>query len=319
MTDQLHSGGTLPTIDVLVDAADAGLHPWVLDHVPETERRSALAEELGFWLHTAAQDLAYARSFAEVAPHSGEPAASYLDRWLPLGDDGSHVLIGPRYLGRDPDLPFMGVSGSDRPLAASDAGALQALARRELAPFAPKFVLVTTSDRIGAWPGTRPELRQLVGLLGDLRQRPVPPELSAVPRTDTTVYGRYRQIYDDDVARDPAHGRHARAETRDDLDELAGRGLLLDVEVDGVWAGIVAAEPDARRGVRGATVIELILDRPFRGRGYGKHLSTLLARAVPLPDDQCLIGTIHAGNTTSYRSALAAGRIDVGGEIRVPL
>jgi L-amino acid N-acyltransferase YncA len=71
--------------------------------------------------------------------------------------------------------------------------------------------------------------------------------------------------------------------------------------------------------VRGATVIELILDHRFRGRGYGKHLSTLLARGVPLPDDQCLMGTIHADNRTSYRSARAAGRVDVGGEIVVPL
>jgi hypothetical protein len=31
------------------------------------------------------------------------------------------------------------------------------------------------------------------------------------------------------------------------------------------------------------------------------------------------MGTIHAHNTTSYRSALAAGRVDVGGEIVVPL
>jgi GNAT superfamily N-acetyltransferase len=115
------------------------------------------------------------------------------------------------------------------------------------------------------------------------------------------------------------HARHTRAETREDLQALADQGLLFDVEVDGAWAGIVAAEPDARRGVRGATVIELILAHRFRRRGYGRHLSTLLARGVPLPDDQFLIGTIHADNTAAYRSALAAGRVDVGGEIVVPL
>jgi GNAT superfamily N-acetyltransferase len=309
----------LPTIDVLVDAADAGLHPWVHEHVNEAERRSALAEELGFWLDTAARDLAYAESFAEVAPQSGEPPASYLDRWLPLGDGGGHVLAGPRYLGRDPDLPFMGVSASDRPLGPADAEPLVVVARREFAAFAPKFVLLTTSDQIGAWPGTHPEQRQLVGLLGDLRRRSTPPGLTAVPRADTAIYDRYRQIFDADVAREPVHARHTRAETREDLQALAAQGLLFDVEVGGEWAGIVAAEPDARRGVRGATVIELLLDRPFRGRGYGKHLSTLLARGVPLPDGQCLMGTIHADNTTSYRSALAAGRVDVGGEIVVPL
>jgi GNAT superfamily N-acetyltransferase len=308
----------LPTLDVLVEAADAGLHPWVRAHVSQGVRRSALAEELGFWLGTAAQDLAYAASFAAAAPYSGEPPAAYLDRWLPLGN-GGHVLAGPRYLGLDPDLPFMGVSGCDRPLTPADAGPLTALARAHFAAFAPGFVLLSTADPVGAWPGTRPEQRQLVGLLGDLRLRSGPPELRAAPRADTAFYDRYRQIFDDDVARDPAHARHTRAETRDDLQELAAQGLVFDVEVDGTWAGIVAAEPDARRGVRGATVVELILDPSFRGRGYGKHLSTLLAAAVPLPDDQCLMGTIHADNVTSYRSALAAGRVDVGGEIVLPL
>ena len=308
----------LPTLDVLVEAADAGLHPWVRAHVGQEVRRSALAEELGFWLGTAARDPAYAAAFAEAAPYSGEPPAAYLDRWLPLGN-GGRVLAGPRYLGLDPDLPFMGVSGSDRPLVPADAGPLTALARAHFAAFAPRFVLLSTADPVGAWPGTRPEQRQLVGLLGDLRLRSSPPELRAAPRADTTFYDRYRQIFDDDVARDPAHARYTRAETRDDLQELAAQGLVFDVEVDGTWAGIVAAEPDARRGVRGATVVELILDPSFRGRGYGKHLSTLLATAVPLPDDQCLMGTIHADNVASYRSALAAGRVDVGGEIVVPL
>jgi GNAT superfamily N-acetyltransferase len=307
----------LPSLDVLVEAADAGLHPWVHAHVAEPVRREALAEELGFTLHTAAQDLAWAASFAEVAPPVGEPVTSYLDRWLPLGD--AHVMVGPRYLGRDPDLPFVMVTASDRPLVPTDASGLAALAREHFAPFSPGFVMLTTADPLGAWPGTRPEQRQVVGRLGDLRRRETPAELSAAPRQDTEVYERYRALFDLDVERDPAHARHTRAEERADLQDLADRGFLYDVLVDDAWAGLLAAEPDARRGVRGATVVELVLDHPHRGRGYGRHLSTLLARAVPLPDDQCLLGTIHADNVTSYRSALAAGRVDVGGEILIPL
>jgi GNAT superfamily N-acetyltransferase len=88
---------------------------------------------------------------------------------------------------------------------------------------------------------------------------------------------------------------------------------------DGAWAGILAAEPDCRRGVRGATVVELLLAPDYRGRGLGKHLSTLLAKALPLADDECLLGTIHADNTPAYRAALAAGRADVGGEVLVAL
>jgi hypothetical protein len=99
----------------------------------------------------------------------------------------------------------------------------------------------------------------------------------------------------------------------------APTSLLFDILVDGDWAGLLAAERDARRGLRGITVVELILDQAHRGHGYGRHLSTLLARAVPLPDDQFLLGTIHTDNHPAYRSALAAGRVDVGGEIVIPL
>ncbi len=145
----------LPSLETLVDAADAGLHPWVHDHVAEPVRRSALADELGFCLHTAAQDLAYAAAFAEVAPPIGQPVAAYLDRWVPIGD-GAHVLVGPRYLGRDPNLPFVMVSASDRPLTPADRTDLQAVAREHLSAFDPGFVMLTTADPIGAWPDTRP-------------------------------------------------------------------------------------------------------------------------------------------------------------------
>ena len=307
----------LPTLETLVDAADAGLHPWVHDHIAEPVRRAALADELGHCLHTAAQDLSYAAAFAEVAPPVGQPVTAYLDRWLPLGD--AHVLAGPRYLGRDPNLPFVMVTASDRPLSSADHADLEAVARGHFAAFSPGFAMLTTAEPIGAWPGTTPELRQVVGLLGDLRRLDAPSDLSVAARLDTAFYDFYQAIFDRDVARDPGHARHTRAEDRQDLQDLADRGFLFDVLVDGDWAGLVAGEPDARHGVRGATVVELILDQPFRGRGYGRHLSTLLARAVPLPDDECLLGTIHADNLPSYRSALAAGRVDVGGEIVVPL
>ncbi len=311
----------LPALDTLVAAADEALHPWVRLRVCADQRRTALAEELRYWLCTAAQDLDHARSYADAASQSGEPAEAYLDRWLPLGT-GGHVLVGPRYLGCDPDLPFVGVTASDRVLVRDDAEALREVARTAFAAFRPGFVLLTTADDlagVAAWPGGRPEMRQVVARLGDLRARPVPASLTTTRRRDTAFYGEYRRIHAEQVARDPGHARRARCEDRDDLRELAAQGLVHDVRIDGTWAGIVAAEPDARRGLRGATVVELLLDHPFRGAGHGHHLSTLLARALPMPDEQHLLGTIHADNVPAYRAALAAGRVDVGGEVVLPL
>ncbi|WP_298515821.1 GNAT family N-acetyltransferase [uncultured Nocardioides sp.] len=310
--------GALPPLEVLVDAADTGLHPWVREHVPAAVRHASLEQELGFWLGTAAQDLTHAEQFASVAPPRGQPVEAYLDRWLPLGD-GSHVLAGPRYLGRDPDLPFVGISGSDRPLRPTDQPALRALAQRHFAPFAPGFVLLWASDPVGAWPGAGTEMRQVVGTLVDLATRETPPELSTAVRRDIGCYDRYRAIHEAHVAAEPEHARHARCEDEEDLLALAEAGLVHDVLVDGEWAGLVAAEPDDRRGVPGMTVVELLLDHHVRGRGFGRHLSTLLARALPASDRSWLTGTIHADNHAAYRAALAAGRVDVGGEVRVPV
>jgi GNAT superfamily N-acetyltransferase len=306
----------LPTLTQLVNVADAALHPWVRTHVGEPVRRAALEEELGFWLNTAARDLDYATSYAEAAPQSGEPPEAYLDRWLPLSENG-HVLAGPRYLGRDPNLPFVGVSASDRPLTPHDRDALVDLARTSFRAFAPGFVLLTTADPIGTWPETGSELRQVVGLLGDLRAHDTPSQLTSRPRTNTDFYNTYRAIHHAQIERDPQHARHTRVEAEQDLQELAGKGLLHDVLVEGRWAGIVAGEPDSRRGVKGATIAELLLSPEHRGHGLGKHLSILLAKALPMDDDDCMMGTIHAENIRAYRAALSAGRIDVGGEIRI--
>jgi GNAT superfamily N-acetyltransferase len=308
----------LPPLDVIVTAADASLHPWVHAHVAEPIRRACLEEELSFWLNTAAQDMDYATGYAQAAPESGEPPEAYLDRWLPL-PDGSHVLAGPRYLGRDPNLPFVGISASDRPLTPRDQAALVAVATDSFQAFRPGFILLTTSDPIDAWPESGTELRQVVGTLGDLRARRVPPDLKTSPRTDTDFYDRYRAVHEAQVESDPQHARHARIEDEDDLQELARRGLLHDVLVEGVWAGIVAAEPDCRRGINGATVVELLLLEEYRGLGLGMHLSPLLAKALPMADDECLMGTIHADNAPAYKAALAAGRRDVGGEVRITL
>jgi hypothetical protein len=63
----------LPSLEALVDAADAVLHPWVHRHVPVGSRREALSEGPRFWLHTAAQDLEYAATYAANAPKAVSP------------------------------------------------------------------------------------------------------------------------------------------------------------------------------------------------------------------------------------------------------
>jgi len=302
----------------VVRVADAGLHPWVHAEVPQTERFAALHEELEWALTTAVIDLEFARQFAADAPSSGQPARAYLNRWIEVTSDLS-VLAGPRYRGRDPQRPFVTVDAASRLITADDVADLRCVLAEAFAAFAPGYVRVWTCNRPGDWPGTDYDLRNVAGRLRDLRRNTVPPGLTARSPESLHCYDRYAQIHREHVATHPEHAVHARLETREDLDELLAAGTVFDVVLHGQWVGLIAAEPSVQHGLRGAIVVELLLDPAVRGQGYGRHLSTLLAQHLQAPDDWFLLGTIHRDNTASYKSAIAAGRLDVGGEVIVTL
>jgi len=308
----------LPQLAELVQAGDDSLHSWVRDRFSTEQRQLALTEQLRFWLKTAACDLDWATKFKTNSPPVGEPADSYLAKWLPL-DRGGHVLVGPRYWGLDPHRPFVGVAASDRPLVPDDRESLIRIAQERYGAFKPGFVKISSPEPVGVWAKTLPGKRLVAGLVGDLRDRATPPALSTALRSDTAYYEQYEAIHATHVRLDPQHATYSHCEERSDLQDLAERGLVFDVLVSGVWAGLLAAQPDIAEGMSGATVVELILDHPYRQRGFGAALSGLLAKAIDMPAEQALFGTIHYENRPAYRAALAAGRVDIGGDILIPV
>lgn len=309
---------TRPDVHVLARVADRGSHPAVRRWRPADDRLAALRDELRWWVEVAAQDLGWARDFQAHAPQSGAPPERYLERWTEVTPDLA-VLWGPRYRARDPDTPFVGLTASSRPVARADLPALVAAAREGFAEFAPGHLTLWNADPAGTWAGTRADSRLLAAPLGELRTRPVPGSLTVHPAEDLGFYARYVDIQEQQFRADPVHRLHTRVETEETLDELRTAGTLFEVRLDGRWAGVLAGEPGVSHGLRGAVVVELLLDPAVRGRGHGAHLSVLLARALPLPDDQLLFGTVHADNRPAYRAAVRAGRVDVGGEVLVPI
>ena len=302
------------TLDDVARAADRALLPQVRSWVPEDQRLAALRDELEWSVTTAVTDMDFAREFAAAQPRSGQPARAYLNRWIDVAGDLT-VLAGPRYRGRDPDRPFAAIEAASRPLHVADVPRLRAVVAAEFAAFEPGYVAIWDSGAAGAWPGSRSDLRNVAGRLDDLRANAVPPELDARPAQTLGFYQRYAEIHARQVAADPDHALHTHLETREDLDELRAAGTLFEVFRDDVWAGVLAVAPGAQHGLRGYIVIELLLDPGVRGHGYGKHLSGLLARRLDAAGDAFLLGTIHTDNLPSYRSAIASGRIDVGGEV----
>jgi hypothetical protein len=309
---------TVPTLDDAVLAADRALHPRVYTWVPRPARLEALREELAWSVTTAVDDLEFARAFAAAQPQSGQPVHAYLNRWIDVTTDLT-VLAGPRYRARDPERPFVAIDAATRPIGPADLPGLRAAVHDGFAAFAPRYLTVWAPDAAGSWPATGSDMRNLAGRMGELRRNAVPAELTARRAPGLDFYSRYSRIHHDQVARDPQHAVHTRLETRADLAALREAGTLFEVRRHEQWAGVIAAEPATQHGLRGFTVIELLLDPAVRGHGYGRHLSTLLARHLEAPDDAFLLGTIHVDNHRAYRSALAAGRTDVGGEVVVDL
>jgi RimJ/RimL family protein N-acetyltransferase len=306
--------GALPSLDVLVEVADRSVHAEVRRLVPAAARQAALREELGWWLTVAAQDHAYARDFQARQPQSQAPAEAYLDRWLPAGED-LHALLGPRYRALDPERPFVAVVATSRPVTADDLPALCNLAREQFGVFGPGYLCLWTSDPPDAWEQTSNDSRLLACPLGVLRTQRSPVELSLCRATDLHYYDSYVGLYTKHSERDPAHAHRARPQTREEFAELVNGGSEWIVEIGGEPAGVVAAQDGVARGVRGACVHELVLDPAHCGRGYGPHLSVLLAQHLPHADHQFLFGTIHADNAPAYHAARRAGRIDIGGEV----
>ena len=158
-------------------------------------------------------------------------------------------------------------------------------------------------------------VRDLVRGSGD-----TPAELSLTVTTDLAKWDDAAAAYAAVDADHPAHPDQARLQGADDLQLSVEGGTLFDVVVDHEWAGWVGAtaETTSSLGLSCYEVQEIILIPGFRERGYGSHLTTLLARELS-DGDRVLLGTIHADNRGALASAKQAGRCDVGGWLKLSL
>ncbi|MFK4082496.1 GNAT family N-acetyltransferase [Kribbella sp. NPDC020789] len=246
----------------------------------------------------------------------GQPAESMLNYWLPAGD--LHAMFSMRFEGGDPAKPFVDATAMTRSPHPDDFRALTATALDVYGMHHPRYLRLWTAAP--ALPGTSPDRRFLAAPIRELRPTDVPPGLELEQAASADHYAEAQQAYDDVDADHPHHVEEAAIQDREDLEEAAETGLLFDVTVHGEWAGYAAAviKPEDALGLPAYVVRDLLLTKKHRGNGYGRHLSRLLAAALPDPT-QILIGTIHSANQGARTAALQAGRHDIGGWVQLPL
>lgn len=261
-------------------------------------------------------DTDFAASLRQQCPFPGvSDVAAYKNRILQL-QDGALVLTGIRFRGGDLAKPFVDVLAAEGPLDAERLDAIAAQVEARWAQFRPlcaRFLLPDDIDldwaRLG--PRSRPDLHLVAGRLDDLASRPLvhtAARVTLLPPGNLAFFDRYAKIYADLFASHPKHREYNLPQDKEALAKALQEGLLFEVLVDGSWAGIVSALPQAPAGLTGFTVQEMLLDQAHRGQGFGPAMQQRLIEHLRGQDDAVLAGTIHAGNVASLASARRAGR-----------
>ena len=313
----------LPTVLQLAAVTLAMQHPLTRSWASDDERLPRLARA-----HEDDLDLATNMEMAAFrASHFAFPgldAPAYLNRWQPVNADLT-ALLSIRFEGLNRERPFVDLSGLSRPWDVADLPALKREALEVYGVFAPRYLRLFSAAPIGALPGPGRDRRFVTAPVSELAKSTttMPPELSLRPTEDDRHLAQAEAAYAALDAQHPAHTRQAQVLDAEQLQEAIDAVLMFDVLVGQEWAGYVGVHPDEDLGLPSYSVQELLLSPTFRGRGYGPHMTTLLARAVlkarPSEPGRVLFGTIHADNAGAYSAALQAGRMDVGGWVQLEL
>lgn len=312
-------------LDDFVTYATEQLAPSLQRWLPRATLLSRLRDDLeATWTERTSAD--WTTPYAERMALPGHAPDDFALRMLDLGDHG-HALAGIHFTGLDPDRPFIGIQGHTRSWSDGDLVAVAEKLAGEFAGFAPTAIqvfLAGPESLDGRPPGTTSDQRLVVGQVADLVTRPRPPgyERVALVAPGAGCYEHYVATCNQLFADRPEMHEMLEIETED---SLRACDACYEVQIDGTWAGLIAARVEQLLGMRGHCMIEEILSAGVRGQKLGlalqRHLIERLADsdADSDSDDGLLWGTINARNIPSRKTATRIGRIDIGGWFFVPV
>ncbi|GIH08880.1 hypothetical protein Rhe02_69470 [Rhizocola hellebori] len=309
----------VPTAQQLAEFFLAAQHPLTRRWVDDGARLALLAEQRSDDVLLATDVTVAASRARRFAPR--QPAQALLNYWVAAAAD-LHAMMSIRYQGLDPAKPFVDATVLSRPFTADDMAALAQAAAKTYGTLQPRYLRLWSAAPASRFADTIPDKRFLAAPVTALRAgagQPVPTGLGLAPASSLEHYTHARAAYDAMATKHPGHPEQAGIADLEDLQDNLANGTLFDVTIDDRWAGYLAVSTNGESlGMPAYIVEELVLATPFRGRGYGPYLTTLLARALP-DATRILVGTIHANNQGARHAAERAGRRDIGGWIQLPL
>jgi hypothetical protein len=274
-----------------------------------------LREDVAASVRTLGDD-AEAQRVAGVMHRVGLPAAGYKGRLLTIAD--LRCIAHIDFPDPSGDFPFVKIrAASVPPGSIGDCGPISEGMARAFAEFRPRAVRFFHPSHVPLKaPTARGDTHLLAARALTMAERP---EAAALDRVELRraasldFYPRYAAAYEQVLDERPYLQGEVSSESRASLAGCLEEGLLFEVLVDGAWSGIIAARGDMIAGMRGVHVVEIVLIKAARGQKLGPAVHQRFARSVAANDPAAIImGTIAAENAPSLRTALRAGRLEIG-------
>jgi hypothetical protein len=304
-------------IEGLVTGLPSSLRRWC----SENEVRSAVSVEFDATVRQRMQSLEHAEEYALHFPVAGRVAADYQLREVSVCGGAARVLAGIHFKGLRLTRPFIGVFAQTNLLGPDETVAASLELGATFAAFSPLGVRWWSPEQhdLRAARGCVSDQRLLVAPLGELGvPPPLPAGLALSPDRTGDSYSEYAGLFEEFWRERPSWRGELPVTPEDEYRRCAQQGRLIAVEYGGRIAGIFAARLGTVFGLRGWEMLDEILGQHLRGRGLAPALQRHFLATLDPAQAPLIWGTIGEGNTPSWRTAVRAGRKDVGGWIFLP-
>lgn len=296
---------------------------WLLNHASTLFGQNSNPPDLNAYLQTHlgyVVDQAWAKKLQSYAQSHGlNTHASDLSAFFAsihhLDGDCS-VLLGPRFKGGDVEKAFVDLVFSTQPPSAENLPKIWDAAQAYYGPIKPRQIrfLCPTGDyeTLGRHLPLQADLHLIAGSIETIKATPLPPrypEIQLKLAENLDFYPRFLETYTAFHAQcSPIIRESMVPEDEAGLKEAMAENLLFEAQIEGQWAGLIAARWDAWMGFKGLLIVEEILATPFRGQGFGSALQRAFIDALDLSPETQVFGTILDANIPSLRTAQRLGR-----------
>jgi hypothetical protein len=290
---------------------------WLHHEVGAERLRNAAERQVREDLERVA-NVDFARGFQRACPHERAELEDYAFKLLPIGVK-QWLVTSLRFYGGDVTRPFVQLDHTTISIVDRNGWQIVERALRDAYGHLalPRMRVFGASDeplRDLSQRAVHCDLRYLAATLGQLRRVELPEcgadlRLERVTALSDDSFERYREIYRGMRSRSAIHRpMQVWHQGRADFDKALAGGLVVEVLVDGAWAGLFAYTPGSDLCFDGFCVLEAALAERVRGRGIAAHVHRRMVEMLAAPDDAVLFGTVVEGNDPSARAAMRSGR-----------